>query len=1037
MINPTRIFKAKEKIALKLFFIFFCNLCLQPVFSQRPLVFRVYNEGNNLIETNINCIFRSTHNEMWIGTPNGLINFDGVHFTNLAEHIQKDQKLTHDNITSICEDGQGNLWVTTQYGLNKINLKKGTIDNFISSEKPNESFNSNLLHSVIPWENHLVIAQDNRDLLIFSESTNRFNVFDFRKFADNYFKKLYKNINGIYPKNKDEVWLMSNLGLFSYCFSRNSFQYYKKEDLDLFNIKGFCEDKSMNVLWLGSEKLYKFELNGNTFSRIPFDAIKNGNIQCLIKYNEDILLVGTEKGLFEYKISNKSWRTISSTENKAFKIPFCSIKCFFKDENNVIWIGTNRGIFELNKEYQRDEPIYSQANLFSNYGIYFFPKMLKINENQFFVSGVKDATAIKVDYKNGSIQKIFYPSKNNFVQTINVYSIGDSIQLFQTEHNDLIERIRGSDKLKLWKYSDAIKKQLNSQITAIYDDGLGKIYIGTLRENLRIFDKNTKTFSAPLNESNFRESGFLSIQADLKSNSLLLGSTSFGLCRYDPIKDSLLLVFEANEKITDFTILNITQQGTKLFFPSQRKGIGYSDFQFKHLGFISSRDGLISNQIRDLCSIRDKLAILSRKGISIWQSGVPALNFDRHYGLEFGDNYGEVDCLNDSKLFLSSQNSIDIFDISIFKNDAKELKIDRFWINNGLQEIPSNNEKGELKLSFDENYLKWRINFPTFTQTQHCEFQYQLVGFDKEIKTQIGNNYFEYPNLPPGSYRFKVSARDFVGNLSKQSDDFSIEISPPFYETWWFRLLFAAIVLGIIIGYFKLRENQIKQKEKLKTQFNAKVSELEMNALRAQMNPHFVFNCLNSINRLVLFNKTDAATDYLNKFSKLLRKVLDNSRSNFISLKEEINTLDLYLEMEKLRFDHNFSYKINIDPNLEIDEIPMPPMLIQPFVENSIWHGLQHSQKESKIIELDLKDKEGILIITIQDNGIGREASKKIKEQRLNTHKSHGLQVIKERVEILQNLYHLQIDIETIDLQGDDIQGTKVIIRIPLHQLNL
>jgi len=250
-------------------------------------------------------------------------------------------------------------------------------------------------------------------------------------------------------------------------------------------------------------------------------------------------------------------------------------------------------------------------------------------------------------------------------------------------------------------------------------------------------------------------------------------------------------------------------------------------------------------------------------------------------------------------------------------------------------------------------------------------------------------------------------------------------------------LLFAGIVLGIIIGYFKLRENQIRQKEKLKTQFNAKVSELEMNALRAQMNPHFVFNCLNSINRLVLFNKTDAATDYLNKFSKLLRKVLDNSRSNFISLKEEINTLDLYLEMEKLRFDHNFSYKINIDPNLEIDEIPMPPMLIQPFVENSIWHGLQHSQKESKIIELDLKDKEGILIITIQDNGIGREASKKIKEQRLNTHKSHGLQVIKERVEILQNLYQLQIEIETIDLQGDDIQGTKVIIRIPLHQLNL
>jgi len=104
-------------------------------------------------------------------------------------------------------------------------------------------------------------------------------------------------------------------------------------------------------------------------------------------------------------------------------------------------------------------------------------------------------------------------------------------------------------------------------------------------------------------------------------------------------------------------------------------------------------------------------------------------------------------------------------------------------------------------LDFDENYLKWRINFPNFTQTQHCEFQFQLVGFDKVMKSQIGNNYFEYPNLPPGSYRFKVSARDFVGNLSKQSDDFSIEISPPFYETWWFRLLFAAIVLGIIIGY--------------------------------------------------------------------------------------------------------------------------------------------------------------------------------------------------------------------------------------------
>lgn len=213
-----------------------------------------------------------------------------------------------------------------------------------------------------------------------------------------------------------------------------------------------------------------------------------------------------------------------------------------------------------------------------------------------------------------------------------------------------------------------------------------------------------------------------------------------------------------------------------------------------------------------------------------------------------------------------------------------------------------------------------------------------------------------------------------------------------------------------------------------------KMTEVEMQALRAQMNPHFIFNCLNSINRYIVKSDQTTASLYLTKFAKLIRLILDNSNCKNVILTNELEALKLYIEMEALRFDKKFTYEIIVEPNLGTDTIELPPLIIQPYVENAIWHGLLHKESSGHLSISVSMAGDSMLQCIIEDNGVGREMAKNLKSKTATSRKSLGMQLTENRLSLLNKHAELNASVEIIDLQngGNEAVGTKVVLRIPV-----
>ena len=246
-------------------------------------------------------------------------------------------------------------------------------------------------------------------------------------------------------------------------------------------------------------------------------------------------------------------------------------------------------------------------------------------------------------------------------------------------------------------------------------------------------------------------------------------------------------------------------------------------------------------------------------------------------------------------------------------------------------------------------------------------------------------------------------------------------------------MLYWILVIDGILFIFALTVRD-KQLVIEKTRLEQQATANELKALRAQMNPHFIFNALNSIKSFNLNHDTEGANFYLTKFSKLIRQVLDNSRNEKITLKSELETLVLYLDMENMRVGDKFDYHINIDTEVETDFVEIPPMLIQPYIENAIWHGLVHKEGQGNI-RIDIQFKNDThLIINILDNGIGREKAMALKSKTGTTHKSFGMKITAERLDIIKQLYNIEAKINFEDLKNADgsAAGTKVTLEIPI-----
>ena len=340
----------------------------------------------------------------------------------------------------------------------------------------------------------------------------------------------------------------------------------------------------------------------------------------------------------------------------------------------------------------------------------------------------------------------------------------------------------------------------------------------------------------------------------------------------------------------------------------------------------------------------------------------------------------------------------------------------------------------DLVLKYNEADISINFSAIEYNYPAKLQFSYKLEGYDKEWSSYGFERTKSYTNLPHGHYIFKVKAKNSVGTESNTIATFAFEVTPALWQTLWFQLLTVLSFLSAVILISRFRIRNIRKREEEKTASNKRIAELDAKLLRSQMNPHFIFNSLNSIQKYIWENNEEDAAEYLSKFAKLMRSILENSSREFITLQSEFETLKIYLELEHKRSNGHFDYSIHIDETIDQSREVTPPMLLQPFLENAIWHGLNKKETHGNLL-ISVEKKENEMIFVVDDDGVGRgSASMQVSD---NEKKSLGIAITKQRIEKLFDATDMAGKIEIIDKQNNGRSlGTRVIISLPLINYN-
>lgn len=344
-----------------------------------------------------------------------------------------------------------------------------------------------------------------------------------------------------------------------------------------------------------------------------------------------------------------------------------------------------------------------------------------------------------------------------------------------------------------------------------------------------------------------------------------------------------------------------------------------------------------------------------------------------------------------------------------------------------------------LHLGYRRHYLTFDYTATAFGRPEEVRYRYRLIGLDPDWLPPTEARFASYSNLPHGQYTFEVSANVGRGAWSEPAR-FTFRIDPPYWARWWFYALCSVALSALGYGVHRIRASRRDRREKTRQLvLRSRMLQLEQQALNANMNRHFVFNALNSIQFHI--NRQDRATasKYLTSFAKLIRKNLDASQSDTTTLAEELERLELYLKLEHMRFKDKFRYTIEVDPAVDASRVRLPAMMLQPYVENSIWHGILPMEGQGHVSIAAAPAVEiGRVMVRIEDDGIGVVESQRSKSGAENDHISRGIEITKGRADVLRRLELTDIRIDgpkdRLNGSGQRLQGTVVTIELPVNQ---
>jgi len=453
----------------------------------------------------------------------------------------------------------------------------------------------------------------------------------------------------------------------------------------------------------------------------------------------------------------------------------------------------------------------------------------------------------------------------------------------------------------------------------------------------------------------------------------------------------------------------------------------------KIVSHFTTEIGLVSNRIEKIKADQNKLWIATDKGIQLLDiKSKKFKTLTKRDGIISYDISG-IEILEDKVYFSCNLGMFTVDKEKAFKAPIQHnAYFSNVEVNEEAVEMTSN-----YQLDYNQNAIKIEFNVNGFQFNQKGKYAYRLLGLNTDwITTETGVNSVKYNSLPAGDYAFQVKPV-----LGIESDDNAIEelkfsIERPFWKTWWFISGLSIIVLGSTVLYFRRKIKKKEQQRQLQVKqlsLDNELINLKLENLRSQMNPHFIFNALNSIQEYIVLNQKILASIYLGKFADLIRTYLNHSTKGRITLQEEIDCLEMYLELEKLRFEDKLEYAINSSGSLTTGDVYIPTMLIQPYVENALKHGLLH-RKTDRVLKIDffINDKAKTVKCIIIDNGVGRDKAEEFKARKNKKHKSFATKATQDRLALLNYGEHKQIGVTITDLFVEDQpSGTQVDITIP------
>ena len=957
-----------------------------------------------------------------------------------VENISTQEGLINNSVQSIYKDSRGVLWVGTMLGLSKIQNHK--IQNLTVED--------GLAHSscwaIIEDPNHNLWFGSYGGGITFYNGKN-FTIFNKNNgLVNNFIRKFYIHKNKLFIGTDDGFSIID-------INTKKIINYNQFNNKKNIKVMGFLEYKNENYICTYTDGFWK--LNGTKLEQIN----KEPSIISLHKTNDSIKYYGDYKlkciSDIDFFKNKKNFRIINSGAiwdfvetkdnqtfvaiqdlsnpfggvfklkknklidyNQYFNINSKQIWCLFYDDvNNLLYVGSSdKGLYivDLSKEI-------TYYNLLNED----IKSILKIDSTEIFITSnsiyFKDKEKIKKLKNNSLMRHIneFYKSNisEDYKNLYNNFKAKKNIEI-SIYHSEIYKnKLFISTSLGFFKISKTGKilsfspifinhfKMLNDNELIASRDYQSSVYY----KNYNQINKYNDLFLKDVN--NPRD--VLSIT--IIKNTLFLSSYSKGLYKFENNKSHSFFAnkeWNENELITSTKnnkgqLLVATQRGNVFIIKNSRK--------FNVIKKIDKID-IKGQTIVFLESYKEYIVIGTNLGLNLYKDG-KSIFIDEKNGLKnklFNSCFLDKDILyiattkgyyqiNLEKIIQQKQTKPRLNISKLEVNYKSVFKKDFIW---------NSFTKNSIQLSYDKNTIYLEFEPKDITEKSKLFYRFKVDGMKGNKWSEWSNqSYILLPFLPDGQFNIKVQTKDLNTGVFNTQKILTLLITPPFYKRLEF-IIFAFFSLTILIYWYI--KNRI-EKISLKNEIQKRIIETKMEALQSQMNPHFTFNAMNSIQNYILKNKTEDALQYLVDFSRLIRKTLDNSIRSNISISEEIEFINSYIKLQNKRYSSPINFNVIVSDNIDISLVNIPPMIIQPFLENSFIHAFSSKIINPKL-ELRIELKSVYLIITIIDNGSGFDINS-IKEN------SRGINLVRERITLHNKNNSLKIysKLET---------GTKIIITL-------